>query len=700
MLNDFEQTLQRVAVIWQELTGCELSIWKPGSSLPVYIPPPVREWSEQARAEHFACLQSDGTEWLAARSRRTPPDFFLASRDPGGGAAGVLGLLADLLNQLDEEQRANQQFSQELLISWNRLSFLIELARIAAQENEQPVIFTRLARALMQITTVQDICLLLAQRDQVHLYAASENPPKNLEQLASYASSPDPVIFLQRQTNLPSGLARDLPQVGSLVLLPISMKGAAQGLLVLIDYPHPELSARDREMLLNACEQIGMLLGSVLIREAQEASRRLDHELSIASQIQGSLLPTQLPSVPGLEFAASLRPAYLIGGDFYDVQPVKDGLAIMVGDVAGKGIPAAMLTAMIHATLKSEAQRHHQPADLLRSVNRLIYEELDRSDTFITAFLAVLQTNPLRLSYASAGHTTTLLWRSARGDVVQLESTGLPLGINSHLQISQHRMALEPGDVLMLYSDGVTEAENEAGRVLGMQALIDLLMAAHAASADKQLHLVLETLDLHRGSLALNDDVVLFLARAVLPPPLPVDVRPFVFIADKQSVRKLSSLARQLASQLTFPSVASQVDYLSELELAVSEIVTNIVIHAYRDYPYTGRIQGCITIWPDRICLDIVDHGLNFQPQMEDGVLLHPVEKDSQLFSALPVSMADHDPPASGYGLLIARRLLDICQYQQLKGKRNYWRLEKLIHAPSDLQTGAAFDGGNNADSN
>jgi hypothetical protein len=127
-------------------------------------------------------------------------------------------------------------------------------------------------------------------------------------------------------------------------------------------------------MLLNASEQIGMLLGSVLIREAQEASRRLDHELSIASQIQGSLLPTQLPSVPGLEFAASLRPAYLIGGDFYDVQPVKDGLAIMVGDVAGKGIPAAMLTAMIHA--RKARRRHHQPD--LRVRQPPDCEELDR----------------------------------------------------------------------------------------------------------------------------------------------------------------------------------------------------------------------------------------------------------------------------------------------------------------------------------
>jgi hypothetical protein len=205
MLNDFEQTLQRVAVIWQELTGCELSIWKPGSSLPVFIPPSVREWSEQARAEHFARLQSDGTQWLAARSRRTPPDFFLASRDPGGSAAGVLGLLADLLNQLDEEQRANQQFSQELLISWNRLSFLIELARIAVQENEQPVIFTRLARALMQITTVQDICLLLANVQVPH----RRKSPELEQRLNQFSRS---VIF--SAPNEPaSGLARDLPQV-------------------------------------------------------------------------------------------------------------------------------------------------------------------------------------------------------------------------------------------------------------------------------------------------------------------------------------------------------------------------------------------------------------------------------------------------------------------------------------------------------
>ncbi len=398
----------------------------------------------------------------------------------------------------------------------------------------------------------------------------------------------------------------------------------------------------------------------------------LAEDRQIASQIQASFLPAILPEIPELEFAARLLPAHLISGDFYDVQGLHDRWAIMVGDVAGKGVPAAMLAAMIHATLKSEVNHHARPAELLHSINQLIFAELDRSNTFITAFLAVLQTQPLLLRYTSAGHTTALLWRFAEQQVLQLPSTGLPLGIFPQTTYAEHHIPFHPGDTLVLYSDGITEAENGDGRVFGGQALIDLLLAGHTAPIDKQLQLIFNALDLHRGKLPLRDDVVLLMVRA-RGPEIATQVQPFVFIAEKQNVRALATHVRQIASALPYSSPAERSAFLNDLELAVSEIATNIVIHAYKDSPYRGRIQGRVTLFPEKVQVDMIDSGAAYQSL--SGLSPHQSEPD---FSPI-------DPPTSGYGLAIARRLLDTCAYTRLPEGRNHWQLEKFISHPAGI---------------
>lgn len=610
---------------------------------------------------------------MLACSQRTQQDFYIASRDPGGGAGQVLRLLVELLDQFDEEQAASQQYSEELRMAWNQLDFLAELARSVAQGGDLPSLLTRLAKALRQLTSAEETGLILRQseadeRAQAYFSSGGEPPAR----LAGYLQPDTPITILSSEAGLPAGLTESLPELRNLILSPVPLGeagGARQCVLALINHPSARLQAGEQEVLLSAAEQIGMVVSTALARAVQEANRRLEHEVEIASQIQANLLPTRLPSLRGLEFAANLKPAYLVGGDFYDMQPVEDGLAIMIGDVAGKGIPAAMLTALIHATLKSEAQRHSQPAELLGLINRLIYEELDRSGTFITAFLAVLQTNPLRLSYTSAGHTTTLLWRAAAQEVVQLGSTGMPLGITPALELDQHQILLEAGDVLMLYSDGVTEAENAAGRVFGMQAMIDLLLATHQAPAQAQLEIILKALELHRQQVALRDDVALFLVRVEESPPRPCKVIPFVYLAEAKAVRALALQARQVAAQMSFPSSAERTAFLNDIELAVSEIVTNVVTHAYRQQPYTGRVQGCFTLHPDRLCIDMFDNGTSFQPAFDAAV--DRVE--------IPAEVLLTDPPVSGYGLIIASRLLDVCQYTHLPSGRNRWHLEKYI---------------------
>ncbi len=650
------------------MTGERLFGWR--GAPPDKLPESVRRWAGEAKAG-FGRLRPGGQPWMVVCSQRTQQTFYLASRDPGGGAGQVLRLLGELLDQLDEEQAASQQFGEELRLALNQLDFLSELARIVAQGDDLPVLFARLAKALRQLTSAEESGLILRQERGVVAHLSGAGDWQSLAKLATPAQCETPIAVLQRDVDLPAELEQALPDLNNLVLLSVPVDGAQDCLLVLLNHPNAQLQISEQELLLSVAEQIGLVVNTTLARQAREAARRIEHEVEIAGQIQSNLLPTHLPSLPGLDFAANLKPAYRVGGDLYDVQPLEDGLAIMVGDVAGKGIPAAMLTALIHATLKSEVQHHCEPAELLRSINRLIYEELDRSGTFITAFLAVLQTNPLRLSYASAGHTAALLWRSASQDVLQLGSTGMPLGIHQNLELEQSQLTLEPGDVLVLYSDGITEAENEQGRVLGMQALVDLLLATHPAPAQAQLGCILEALELHRRGLSLRDDVVLFLVRVEDPASPQAQVLPFVRPAEARTVRDLALQARQVGGRLKFATSARRAAFINELELAVSEITTNVVTHAYGEHPLAGRVQGRFTLYPDRVHVDMIDNGATFQPAFDATV-------DVVEFSP---SMLRKDPPVSGYGLIIASHMLDVCQYAHLPNGRNHWHLEKIVPA-------------------
>ena len=413
--------------------------------------------------------------WLVGRVGQNSSQISIASIQTSPANQSQFRLITGLLNSLTEDQQTARQLNSELAASSGRLNFLYELAQITFQIDEPARLYPRLAQSLYQVIEAEDICLIFLEDEQPRVYTASGRHSPGLEKLAIYTNSAAPLIVLSSKDTLPRAIQRAIPNLHNLVIIPMPLAGELRGLVALVNHPTDGLRPADQQLLTSAVELISMLINSQMARHAQEANRRLDLELSVASQIQASFLPTTLPEIPELEFAASLLPAHLISGDFYDVQGVQDRWAIMVGDVAGKGIPAAMLAAMIHATLKSEVNHHTKPAQLLQTINHLIYAELDRSDTFITAFLAVLQTQPLQLDYASAGHTTTLLWRSAEQQVLQLPSTGMPLGISPETTYDEHHIPLNPHDVLVLYSDGITEAENDQGRVFGGQALIDLL---------------------------------------------------------------------------------------------------------------------------------------------------------------------------------------------------------------------------------
>jgi len=209
--------------------------------------------------------------------------------------------------------------------------------------------------------------------------------------------------------------------------------------------------------------------------EKLEAERRAAHELEIAKQVQARLFPQVLPQLRTLEYAGICLQARQVGGDYFDFLSLgPQRLGMIIGDVSGKGIAAALLMANLQASLRSQsALAFDQPEALLRSVNRLFYDNTAEA-AYASLFFAEYDDATRRLRYANCGHLCGLLLR-ANGNVEQLASTSTLLGLFRDWDCSMHEQELSAGDVLALYTDGVTEACDEHGEEFGERCLIEAL---------------------------------------------------------------------------------------------------------------------------------------------------------------------------------------------------------------------------------
>jgi sigma-B regulation protein RsbU (phosphoserine phosphatase) len=209
--------------------------------------------------------------------------------------------------------------------------------------------------------------------------------------------------------------------------------------------------------------------------EEQIERERLEHELQLASEIQQRFQPTAPPHVEGYELQGISFPCYEIGGDYYDFIRRKDGhLLIALGDVSGKGTAAALLMSSLHASVHAQASSSCSLVETINAVNRYLAENIP-SNRFVTLFYAELDPESGTLCFLNAGHNPPLIVRVS-GTVEQLSSGGLPLGIKPDAEYREGRTQLHPGDVLVIYSDGVSEANNPSGEEFGTPRLQDVVV--------------------------------------------------------------------------------------------------------------------------------------------------------------------------------------------------------------------------------
>jgi sigma-B regulation protein RsbU (phosphoserine phosphatase) len=249
---------------------------------------------------------------------------------------------------------------------------------------------------------------------------------------------------------------------------------------------------------------------------------RIGHEMAIGRRIQRSLLPRQFPTLGGWSFAAAYEPAREVGGDLYDVFPLRgrsDRIGLLIADVTGKGIPAALLMADVRALLHAAADNADGPADALRRVNGILVRERVTS-LFVTAALIVLDTATGQIRHASAGHEAPLVARF-RGGVEQLEAAGPILGAFDDAQFEEGAADLVAGDALVLYTDGVTESRDERRGFYGEERLRSALEQTCGESAEAIRRAVVDDVARFQGAAEAFDDLTLLIVEREPPEPSP-----------------------------------------------------------------------------------------------------------------------------------------------------------------------------------
>ena len=447
--------------------------------------------------------------------------------------------LRQLFESLSGEQRRNQDLLASLSFaqrSFTNLNRFLELV---------PVVASRLL--------MTDGALLVPfqsdgriWREQIHL--VSDQMPKEQEllrrlgsldagQLVGFGSDDNQILALDR---LVQGF---IPKAG-LFATSIVARGRSRGRLYVFDCAGPlvwsEVHRRHAQMV---ADLTGVAIENDQLLQEARRHERVDRQLSIGAEIQAQLLPDHCPVIEGVDLAARCRPAFQVGGDYYDFIPTRPELmgrrrergrwALVMGDVMGKGVPAGLLMTMLRGMLRAEVLSGLPPDRILHDLNQLAQEDLAQSHRFVTLFYSDFDPRTRRLRFANAAHNPPLLWRSERRSIVRLDAAGLLIGLQPEADYGLGEVRLDSGDVLLYYTDGVTEAPGITGDRFDEERLISTLERAcrSGRSAQDILDALFERLDRFVGAdRQLEDDasmVVLKVPEAVnLPSVALLDRRP------------------------------------------------------------------------------------------------------------------------------------------------------------------------------
>ena len=424
-----------------------------------------------------------------------------------------------------DRRRELEQENRRLRRALEEVSILNEIAiAISSTLSLDHILDLIVKKSLRHIAAEQGAVLLLDEQKEERPFqtmirgwdTSSENLPFRLDtQLTGW-------MLKHRRPLLSNDFAADdrfhkaagesLP-VASLLCVPLMAKGRMIGLISMFNKKSQDgFSEEDQRLLSIIATQSAQTIENARLLEEEQALIRMQEELRLACEIQTNLLPAAPPEIPGYDVYGRSIPAKEVGGDYFDFIPTGPcRLSFCLGDVSGKGMPAALLMSNLQATIRGQAMLHASIPDCLSHSNRLLFHNTS-PEKFATLFYGCIDTKHHALSYANAGHNFPLLFR-ADGSHRTLEVGGMVLGCLDGSAFVEETVELAAGDRLVVYSDGITEAVNREDEEFGETRLIDLVRA-HARSGSRELaETVLDAVQRHAGDAPQMDDMTLVIIR-------------------------------------------------------------------------------------------------------------------------------------------------------------------------------------------
>lgn len=583
-------------------------------------------------------------------------------------AKALLESWADLLVVGLHDKEKARLLTDELVTAWDRLSFLHKSARLMRNSSNLTTMSLQLLRLAVQTMAMDNA--FLAQSGYSTQMTFHWLVPGRYSNVTE-----DNIInaLNLKQTLVQCSTARECYEtfrshdMGSFIGRQLGYDDAQIYVGVISHADERNFNAGDVQIFESLIEQITTIVEINALHSKQMEVEDLRRELEIAAEVQKSFLPHQLPRLPEYEFHPELIPAAKVGGDFYDIYELGSNYGLLICDVVGKGISAALLASEIRTAIRAQMRYKHDPGQILREVNHTLYGDLASLDRFATVMLLYISADSNEWHYASAGHTTGLHLKAHDMSIERLESTTFPLGFFEEIASDYRSIEMDEGDVLVLYSDGLTEVEDEAGDILGMGGVIETLIATSEANADFIAERLLYTQGQHRWAHAVDDDLTLIVIKRKAAKPVK-PAQHFFHWRVSSELSRLSQVNKDLSRlRAKLPKTPAMEEWYFELDLAVTELVSNVMRHSYPET--NGFITGTLALYDDCVKFDMYDRGSPYEGTLDIGELDYdPLE-----------------PPIGGYGLYIIKQIIDELTYTRRPDGYNHWHFIRRLPNPSGV---------------
>ena len=411
-------------------------------------------------------------------------------------------------------------------------------------------------------------------------------------------------------------------------------------------------------LLVILLQVLGLLVMSVILytsvknqlqfREVSEKKSRIDSELRIAQDIQMSMIPKALQADTeqvDIDLSGIVIPAKEVGGDLYDYF-VRDGyLFFCIGDVSGKGVPAALVMSVTRSLFRSISAHGKSPKRIVSTMNESL-ADMSENDMFVTFFLGVLDLSDGHLRYCNAGHNAPV--RLGAGDVGFLDVVpNLPLGVMPGTQYEEQETTFSCGEGLFLYTDGLTEAEDAGLQLFGAEKVLEIVRAAGGKPAGELVETMKDAVKSHTQGCEPSDDLTMLAVRYTNP-SLSDSWERRVTLHDVSEIPKLQRFMQAVSEHADLGHALSL-----NLNLALEEAVSNVLLYAYPGEA-DQKVEIKAMVHEDRIDFTVSDSGIPFDPT---------VKPDPDLTADLK------DRPIGGLGIFLVKRIMDEVSYRRENGK-------------------------------